>query len=433
MSQVVLEIVVIFVLLLANGVLAMAEMSLVSARKARLQTLAADGSKAADTALALAQAPNQFLSTVQIGITLVGILAGAFGGATLAKVLAGQFAALGLTPAYAETAGFAVVVLGITFFSLIVGELVPKRLALGAPERFACLLAGPMRLLATLAQPAVRLLGWSTDAVLRLLGTPREETARVTAEEVAVLMKEGEVAGVFHRAEPQMVERVLALDELLVREIMTPRPKVIFLGQDDRHEQIWHKIVASRHSQFPVYQGNRDHVVGVVYVKSIYANLAAGTPVALADLMTEPLFVPAVQSVVELLESFRQSGKHFAVVADEFGSIVGVVTLVDVLESIVGDVPSREERARPEIRAREDGTWLVDGAAEIEAVEHKLGTLRFPSDDERSYQTLAGFILDHLGHIPAEGEKFVSLGWEFEIIDMDLPRIDKVMLSPATT
>ncbi|MEO7317441.1 MAG: hemolysin family protein [Chthoniobacteraceae bacterium] len=255
-------------LLLANGVLAMAEMSLVSARKARLQTLAEGGSKAAGTALELAQSPNQFLSTVQIGITLVGILAGAFGGATIAKWLGTQFAAFGLAVSYAETVGLILVVLCITYLSLIVGELVPKRLALSAPERFACLLAGPMRRLSIIARPVVRILGWTTDLVLQLLGAKQKTASQVTGEEVRLLMREGQEAGVFHKTEPKMVERVLELDELLVKEIMTPRPKVMFVNGDDPHEQVWHKIVASGHSCFPVYQANRDHVVGVVSVKS---------------------------------------------------------------------------------------------------------------------------------------------------------------------
>jgi putative hemolysin len=433
MPQVAFEIVVIFFLLLANGVLALAEMSLVSARKARLRALASGGSAAAARALALAESPNRFLSTTQIGITLVGIVAGAFGGATLARWLAGQFSALGVPAPYAESSGFALVVLGITYLSLIVGELVPKRLALAAPERWACRLAGPMGWLSQLARPAVKVLGWSTDLVLRLLGTPREAKEQVTDEEVSVLMREGQRAGVFHQAEPQMVERVLELDDLLVKEIMTPRPKVVFLARDDAHEQLWHKIVASRHSHFPVYEGNRDHIVGTVSVKSIYANLAAGTPVRLADLMTDPLFVPETQTVVQLLESFRQSGRHFAIVADEFGSVVGVATLVDVLEAIVGEVPTQEERARAEIRPRDDGTWLVDGTVDIETLEARLPGLRFAPYEERTYQTLAGFVLEHLGHVPAEGETFTALGWTFEIIDMDRPRIDKVLLRPVRT
>lgn len=338
---------------------------------------------------------------------------------------------LGLPVPYAESVSFAVVVLFITFLSLMIGELVPKRIALSAPERFACLVAPPMRWLSAIAQPAVKVLSWSTDFLLKLLGVRQENGSQVTGEEVRLLMQEGEQAGIFHKAEPKMVERVLELDELIVREIMTPRPKVVFVGRDDPHEQVWHKIVASRHSHFPVFHENRDHIVGVVSVKSIYANLAAGTLAHTGDLMVEPLFVPATQTIVQLLESFRESRKHFAVVADEFGSVVGVVTLVDVLKAIVGDVPSLEERIRPEIRAREDGSWLADGTVDVETIEEAIPTLRFPPDDERDYQTLAGFVMEQLGHIPEEGETFTALGWQFEIIDMDRPRIDKVLLRPS--
>lgn len=429
MNQVVVEVLLILVLLLANGVLAMAEMSLVSSRKARLQSLAEGGSKGARAALELSESPNQFLSTVQIGITLVGILAGAFGGATVAKWLAGQLAGLGLTSTAAENVGLGLVVVAIAYLSLIVGELVPKRIALSAPERFASLLAGPMRMLAIVARPAVKVLGWSTDLVLSVLGAKRDHDSQVTGEEVRLLMQEGRSAGVFHQAEPRMVERVLELDELLVREIMTPRPKVLFLDVDKPHEQIWHKITSSGHSYFPVFQGTHDQVVGVVAVKAFYANLAAGVPVTTRDLMTEALFVPETQSVVRLLESFRQSRKHFAVAADEFGGVVGVVTLVDVLEAIVGDVPTQGGKARPGVLARPDGSWLVDGSLSTDDLEAAVEGLRFPSDAERDYHTVAGFVLEHLGHVPEEGETFQALGWTFEIIDMDRPRIDKILLT----
>jgi putative hemolysin len=433
MSQVIFEIAVILLLLATNGVLAMAEMSLVSSRKARLKALADEGNAGAARALVLAESPNQLLSTVQIGITMVGILAGAFGGATLSQWLATQLVFLGVPTGYATSAAFAVVVVAISYASLIIGELVPKRIALAAPERIACMLAGPMQKLALLARPVVRILGWSTDFALRVLGIKPEKAAQVTGDEVRMLMEEGTQAGVFHKAEPEMVESVLALDEMLVKEIMTPRPKVVFINKADTHDQVWHKIVASRHSNFPVFEGNRDNVVGIVSVKSIYANLAASTDVRIGDLMVEPLFVPTTQTVVQLLESFRKSRKHFAIVADEFGSVVGVVTLVDVLEAIVGEVPSLEERIRPELRPREDGSWLADGSVDIGTIEESIKSLCFDTEDERPYQTLAGFILHNLGHIPKEGEIVVVPGWKIEIIDMDHPRIDKVLLIPVPT
>ena len=211
---------------------------------------------------------------------------------------------------------------------------------------------------------------------------------------------------------------------------MTPRPRVIFLNQEESHDVLWPKIAGAHHSYFPVYERNRDNVVGAVSVKALYANLAAGVAVVLKDLMVSPFFVPSTQTAVQLLESFRKSGRHFAIVADEFGSVVGVVSLVDVLEAIVGDVPLREDRQRVQIRAREDGTYIVDGAAGIGDMEEALPDLRFPTDDEGAFQTLAGFILHELGHIPAEGETFVANGYHFEVIDMDRQRVDKVMLRP---
>jgi putative hemolysin len=426
--QVLIEIVIILLLLAGNGVLAMAEMSLVSARKARLAAMAEEGNQGAARALTMAESPNQFLSTVQIGITLVGIFAGAFGGSTLAEVFAAQLVHAGLSPTLAESVALATVVLAITYLSLIIGELVPKRLALAAPERYASALSGVLRVIATLATPAVKILGKSTDLALKFLGVKQESTSQVSEEEVRQLMLEGRTAGVFHHSEPQIVQRVLELDDLPVKAIMTPRPRVIFFNQDEAHEHVWPKIAGSRHSHFPVYQGNRDNIVGVVSVKAIYANLAAGAPVCIRDLMLPPQFVPASQSVMELLDGFRSSGRHFAIVADEFGTTVGVVTLVDVLEAIVGQVPSIEERARPLIRSHDNGSWLVDGTAAIGEIESAIPGLKFAEPDERTYQTLAGFILQQLGHIPQEGEVITTDGYRFEIIDMDRQRIDKVMV-----
>lgn len=426
--QVLFEFSIILLLLAGNGLLAMAEMSLVSSRKARLSAMAEKGNQGAARALAMAETPNQFLSTVQIGITMVGIFAGAFGGSTIAKFLATQLMGIGLAPGVSETVALVLVVVVITYLSLIIGELVPKRLALSAPERYASALSGTLRGIAAIAKPAVAVLGRSTDLVLRALGAKQDQEARVTDEEVRLLMQEGRTAGVFHHSEPQIVQRVLSLDDLQVKAIMTPRPRIVFLNHDDSHEQIWPKIAGSRHSHFPVYQGNRDNVVGVVSVKSVYANLAAGAPVRMKDLMVSPYFVPSMQTVMEVLDGFRQSGRHFAIVADEFGTTVGVLTLVDVLEAIVGEVPSAEERSRPLIRSHDAGTWLIDGTAPIGDIERSVSGLTFPPMEDRNYQTLAGFMIQELGNIPREGEGFSSLGFKFDVIDMDRQRIDKVMV-----
>lgn len=429
MNQIALEILIILLLLLANGVFAMTEMAMVSARKTQLKQRAAEGDTGAVAALALVESPNRMLSTVQVGITLVGVLAGAFGGATLARAIAAALAEMPVLAPYAPALGIAAVVVGITYLSLILGELVPKRIALGAPERIASRMARPMNFIATIASPVVRFLGWSTDLVLALLGVKPQPAPRVSEEEIKMLMLEGTSSGDFHSAEPEMVEAVLALDRLSVREIMTPRPKIIFLNKDDPHEAVWHKIVVSSHSSFPVYQGNRDHVVGLVTVKAIYANLAANAQVRLAELMMPPLFVPETQPVVQLLETFRSARRHIALVADEFGSVVGLVTLVDVLEAIVGDFPTAEERLKPEVRRRDDGTWLIDGLIEVEEVATQIPDLVFPPEGERDYATLAGFVLTQLGRVPQEGETCVHGGFTFEVLDMDRQRVDKLLVS----
>jgi putative hemolysin len=431
MNNILLEVVIIFCLLLANGVFAMAEISVVSARKARLKSLADAGSPSAVRALALAEQPSRFLATVQIGITLVGILAGAFGGATIAEELARALTGVPGLGTYSNAIGLGVVVLVITYLSLVLGELVPKRIGLGNPERISLLVAGPMQALSVVAGPLVRFLSVSTDGLLRLLAIKPPKEATVSEDEVKVLMQEGLRAGAFQKVESEIVASVLDLDRLMARDIMTPRPKVIWLNRDDPHETVWHKIVVSGHSFFPVYEGDRDHVVGVVSVKAVYANLAAGVGVNLKDLMVPPLIVPATQNVLQLVETFKKSGKHLALVADEFGGIVGLVTLNDVMEAIVGDFPSQDERAKPAATRRPDGSWLIDAMIEIVRVEQALPGFVVEDSANKDYQTLAGYVVKHLGHMPKEGETFEAHGYVFEVLDMDRHRVDKVLVMPS--
>ena len=431
MNQVLFEIVIIFLLFIANGLFAMAEISVVSVRKTRLRRLAEQGNGNARVALELAEAPNRFLSTVQIGITLVGIFAGAFGGATLAAKLAGPLRGVEFLAAHADQLAFGIVVAVITYFSLVLGELVPKRFGLSHPEGIAMAVARPMNWLSHFASPLVNFLGFSTDFLLRLLGFKPVKEVAVSEEEVRVMMQEGVRAGAFNKVESQIVHSALELDQLPVREIMTPRPKVIWLNRTDPHDQIWHKIVVSNHSHFPVYEGNRDHTVGIVSVKAIYANLAAGIPVKLQDLMIPPLVVPETQTVLQLVETFKQCGKHIALVTDEFGGIVGLVTLNDVMEAIVGEFPTQGARAKPEAKRRDDGSWLIDAMIDLEAVERALPGFKFGGDAYGDYQTLAGWVVKQLGHVPKEGETFESQGYIFEVLDMDRHRVDKVLVMPV--
>ncbi len=426
-----IEVAIILALLLLNGVFAMTEIAIVAARKGRLRALANAGNGRARIALELAESPNRFLSTVQIGISLVGILAGAFGGATIAKEIARTLKGVAWLAAYSDAIGLGIVVLVITYASLVVGELVPKRIGLGNPEGISMRMARLMQVLSALTWPVVRFLSFSTDALLRLLAIRPHKAAVVSEEEVKILMQEGLRAGAFQKVESDIVTSVLDLDLLMTQDIMTPRPKVIWLNRDDPHETVWHKIVVSGHSYFPIYKGDRDHVVGVVSVKAIYANLAAGVGVNLKDLMVPPLMVPATQNVLQLVETFKKSGKHLALVADEFGGIVGLVTLNDVMEAIVGDFPSQDERAKPAAARRPDGSWLIDAMIEIERVEQALPGFRVEDQENKDYQTLAGYIVKRLGHMPKEGETFEAHGYVFEVLDMDRHRVDKVLVMPA--
>ena len=425
------DLLIVLLLLLANGMLAMGELAVITARKARLKRQAARGEPGARAALALAESPSRFLSTVQLGITLVGVLAGVYGGDTIAEKLTARLARFPALQEYSHALAVGIVVLGLTFLSIVLGELVPKRLAMSNPEGAARLTAPPLRLLATLFAPIVRLLAACTDWVLGLFGIKERPEKMVTDEEIKDLMQEGLRTGVFDQSESEMVESVLELDSLAVREIMTPRPKIVFLGKDEPHDPVWHKIVVSGHSSFPVYEGNRDNIVGVVSVKAMYANLAAGQPAKVKDLMVRPLVVPETQTVHQLLEAFKKSRAHLALVADEFGGIAGLVTLSDVAQAVLGDFPSQHERLLPEAKQRDDGTWLIDGLYDIDGLQEKLDGVTFPHEPGREFQTLAGFVVTHLAHVPAEGESFEWQGWRFEIIDMDRHRVDKVLVAPS--
>lgn len=430
MNVVIVEILIVLVLFVANGVFAMSEMAVASSRKSRLKEMAAAGNVGATAALRLAEAPNRFLPTVQVGITLIGLLAGAFSGATLATTLASALKPLpGLAP-YAEALSVVVVVLALAFLSVIIGELAPKRIALAAPEKIASRLARPIEHLSSLAQPVVKVLSAATDVLLRLLRIRPGKVDSVSEDEVRLLLREGSESGVFHRDEPRMVESVLSFDRLPIREIMTPRAKLVFVSADDTQETLWHKIVVSGHSSYPVFAEDRDHIVGIVTVKSIYANLAAGAPVRVSDLLTSPLFVTPHEPVLNVLNQFKRTGVHLAVVCDADGCAIGLVTLVDVLEAIVGDIPSVEDRLRPEARQRPDGSWLVDGQYDLAKLAALLGVaIAPPADDARA--TLAAFVGDQLAGHPREGDCFTRAGLRFEIIDMDRTSVDKILIERA--
>lgn len=420
------EIALIFLLLVANGVFAMAEIAVVSARKTRLKKLAEQGNEKARAALALANSPNDFLSTVQVGITLIGVLAGAFSGATLADRLGEWLNTYAWINPRGGAIAFALIVSLITYFSLILGELVPKRLALNNPEKIAAAVAMPMGLLARLAAPVVSFLSWSTDSVLGLLGLRQSEDPVVSEDEVTGLLEQGLGAGIFHQAEKEMVEGVFRLDEQLVGDLMTPASRIVWLNIEETADANWRKVVASGHSQFPVYQGSRDNVIGAVSVKALWANVALTGTADLRSVMHQPLIVPHSMLALRLVETFRKSGQHFALVADEFGSVLGLVTLHDIVEAIVGQLPEKGQRSRSNARHRDDGSWMIDAAMEVADLKRLLRIKRLPREESGDFVSIGGFLIDQLGHIPQEGEKVVAAGYVFEVIDMDHQRIDKI-------
>lgn len=432
MASIIFEVLFILLLVVANGVFAMSEMAVVSARKVRLQQWANEGNNNARTALELANAPTRFLSTVQVGITLIGILAGALGGATIAKKLALLVSQIRLLAPYSQAIGLGIVVVSITYLSLIIGELVPKRVALNNPERIAATIATPMRALSALASPVVHLLSTSTEVALRLLGIKPSLEPQVTEEEIRVLIKQGTEAGTFEVAEQDMVQRVFRLGDRQVSGLMTPRLEIVWLDLEDLAENNRHKMTHSAHSRFPVCQGGLDNVIGVVQVKDLLARSLAGEVIDLTAALQTPLFVPESMPALNVLELFKQSGTHTALVVDEYGVVQGLVTLNDILEAIVGDIPSVDELAEPQVVQREDGSWLLDGLLPVEDF-FELFNIQALADEQRgNYQTLGGFVTSHLGRIPAAADHFEWRKLRFEVMDMDGNRVDKVLIMPIS-
>jgi putative hemolysin len=368
---------------------------------------------------------------VQVGITLVAVLAGAFGGGELTERLAVLLGGIPWLAAVAEPVALGIVVVAITLASVVLGELVPKRVALLRPELLARMLVGPVMLLARIVAPAVNLLTWLTELALRPFGLHRApKEAPVTEEEVNILVEQGMKGGVFNESERDMVAGVLELDEMPISYLTTPRPKLVFLDIADPDETNWRKVVASGHSHFPVVQGNKEQVIGMVSVKAIWANHAFGATTALRNLLTPPLVVPETMMTSAVLEQFKVSGKHIALVHDEFGSLAGIVSLYDVLEAIVGDIPESGRRDEPEAVQRPDGTWLIDATYDIDEFKELTKLDDLPHEEETEFQTLGGFVVTHFGRIPATGESFEHEGWRFEVVDMDRHRIDKLLITP---
>ena len=431
MPSVMLEGLVVVLLIFVNGIFALSEIAVVSARKTRLQQWADEGNASARAALELANNPNQFLATIQIGITLVGILAGAFGGATIATELAVILSDITWLAPYGHPLSLTLVVLVITYLSLIVGELVPKRLALNNPERMAMAIAAPMQGLSRVAYPAVHLLGLSTEFLLRALGMKPSAEPPVTEEEIRALIEQGTQAGMFEEAEQEMVERVFRLGDRRVSAVMTPRTEIVWLDREASALEIRRTITESAHSRFLVADGSLDNVLGVVHAKDLLAHILGEQVVNLEATLQQPLYVPESMRALKVLELFKQSGTHIALVIDEYGGIQGLVTPSDILEAIVGDLPEAGEQVEPLAVQRPDGSWLLDGMLPVDEFKDLFDLGELPGEDQGIYQTLAGFVIMQLGRIPAATDYFVWEGLKIEVVDMDGNRVDKVLVTPT--
>ncbi len=423
-----MEILIVVGLILLNGAFAMSEMAVVSARRTRLQQWARQGDARALAALALHNSPNVFLSTIQIGITLIGILSGAVGEALIADDIEAFLGRLPLVADYREGIAITIVVVGITYLSLVVGELVPKRLALLSPEKIASLVAAPMRMLSRLAYPAVWLLGGSVDAVLRLLRARPSAESPVTEDEIQALIEEGARTGVFLKEERDLLKNVIRLADRPVETLMTARGEIVWLDLDDPIEVNAREMRENPHARFPVARGNLDRVVGIVQSKDLLAHMLAGGASDLQAVMRPPLRVPLSVSPLRLLELFRASPLHVVLVTGLHGEIKGLVTLHDVLEAIVGTLPTEELAAESRLMQREDGSWLMDGLLAVDELKEVLGVPSLPDEAAGAYETVGGFVLSHLGRVPAIGEHFDWGRWRFEVVDMDGRRIDRVLV-----
>ncbi len=429
MTGVGFEILVIILLIITNGILAMSELAIVTARKSRLQDWAKKGSQSARIALELANQPSQFLSTVQIGITLVGILAGAFGGRTVANELAAYLETIpGLAP-YSGGIALGLVVVSITYLSVVVGELVPKRVALANPERVATVIAIPMRSLSALAYPVVRLLSGSTDALFGLFGNRSTHEPPVTEEEIKTLIQRGTAAGVFEASEQDMIEAVIALGDKTARHLMTPRTQIAWFHVNDSNQEIHRKLSGSGHSRFPVCSEDLDDVIGIAQAKDLLAAALAGNSIELNALMRPPVFVPRTMNALKVLDHIKRSASHLVLVVDEYGEIDGLLTHHDVLEAIAGEMPLGESPVQSKAVQRPDGSWLLDGMLAVDEFKEIFGLESLPGEKKDAYQTLGGFIFTQMGRVPSVADHFDWHNLRFEVVDMDGKRIDKVLVS----
>lgn len=407
----------------------MAETAVIASRKHRLQKLAQEGNEQAKIALDLAENPNRFLSTTQIGITLIGIFAGAFGGATIAQFIKKSLITIPLLAPYSDVLSLGLVVILITYFSLILGELVPKRIALSAPEKFASFTAKPMEILSMLAIPAVSLLSRSTDAILRLLRIKETYEAGVSEDEVKMLIREGAKIGVFEQTEKNIVERTFRLSDRQVNALMTPRKQIVWLDIDSSLKTLQNKMLKITHSYYPVCKNNIDQVIGIIRTEDALKDYLEDGKIDLQKSLHKPLLIPSNTPALKVLELFKKSGVHLGLIVDEYGMIDGLVSVSDILEAIVGDLPTISDLDEKEIIKRDNRSWLVDGLISIDEFKEYFQIKKLPDEKLGGYHTLGGFVMSRLGRIPNTSDKIAFEDYTFEIVDMDGNRIDKILMT----
>lgn len=424
-----MELLIILFLIILNGLFAMAEIAVISVKKTKLEQLASQGNKNAAKALELTKQPSRFLSTIQVGITLVSIFAGAFGGVTLAQKIAGLLENIPLLSNIAQGLAFATVVVIISYLTLIFGELVPKRLALHNTEKIALLIAPFISVFAKFFSPLINLLSRSTDGILSLVGIRKTKELVVSEEEVKMLIKEGAKMGVFEKIEREIVERTLQLGDKKAKALMTARNKIAWIDIKSSLEKIKKELAANPCSYYPVCHDSLDNLLGVVRTEDLLTNFLTHNKIDIKKLLLKPLLIPENTAVLKVLELFKKSGIHMALIINEYGNIAGLISLTNIFEGIVGTIPTVNQPEEKAIIKRSDDSYLIDGLLTIDKFKDFFHIKDSLFEDKSAYQTLGGFVINRLGHIPTTGEKFIFDRFRFEVIDMDGNRVDKILVS----
>ena len=421
-----MEIILLFSLIVINGVLAMSEVALLTSKRAKLSAMASRGKKSAEVAIRISEDPTQFLSTIQIGITSIGLLSGIVGESIFAKPLAIWLQSVGVPDGVADVSATVFVVLIVTFIAITVGELVPKRIGQSNPEQIATVIATPMLILSKVTKPFVVILTVTTNTLLRLFGIGKHKEATVTEDEIEAILDEGSVAGLIEDQERELVKNVFRLDDRKLGSLMVPRSEIIFVDINDPEAESFNQIAQSVRSRIPVCDGGLDSIIGVLTAKTALSTVARGEKLSLQENLDPPLYVPETLTGMDLLEQFKQSRTHIAFVVDEYGGLEGLVTIQDIFDTLIGEIVTEGEEATDPVQ-RDDGSWLFEGDTSIPEIKDCLAIDELPEQDKGRYHTVSGLILLLLGKMPVAGDSVVLADWKLEVVDMDGRRIDKIL------